>query len=85
MKTPHRFQSHPTAVHLYAQHHSRWKRKNKYRQLKHTITKLKAENKRLKEQNAVISAMLKCIMRTHENLVRSVRELCDEFYKNDLL
>ena len=37
MKTPKRNTGNPRAVDLYAQRHSRWKRKNRIRQLKHTI------------------------------------------------
>lgn len=37
MKTPKRHTGNPRAVDLYAQRHSRWKRKNRIRQLKHTI------------------------------------------------
>ena len=43
MKTPKRYSGNPRAVDLYAQRHSRWKRKNRIKQLKHTITKQKKE------------------------------------------
>lgn len=62
MKTFRRFQSHPSAVHIYAQHHSRWKRKNKYRQLKNTITKLKAENEAMKRELSKVCVWLEATM-----------------------
>lgn len=42
MKTPKRNTGNPRAADLYAQRHSRWKRKNRIRQLKHTIKVLTA-------------------------------------------
>jgi hypothetical protein len=47
MKTPKRNTGNPRAVDLYAQRHSRWKRKNRIKQLKHTIARMKEENARL--------------------------------------
>lgn len=85
MKTPLRFQTKPTVFHIFSQCHSRWKRKNKYRQYKHTITKLKAENKRLKEQKAIMSVMMRSIASTHENLMCALRELCDEIHERTRL
>lgn len=54
MKTPKRHTGKPRAVDLYAQQHSRWHRKNKERQLKHTITKQRKEIEYLK-------AALRCV------------------------
>jgi hypothetical protein len=47
MKTPKRHTGNPRAVDIYAQRHSRWKRKNRIRQLKNTIARMKEENARL--------------------------------------
>lgn len=54
MKTPKRHSGNPRAVDLYAQRHSRWKRKNRLRQLKNTITKQRKEIEYLK-------AALRCV------------------------
>lgn len=47
MKTPKRNTGNPRAVDLYAQRHSRWKRKNRIAQLKRTIARQKWEYDRL--------------------------------------
>lgn len=48
MKTPKRHSGNPRAVDLYAQRHSRWKRKNRIRQLKATIARQAEEIEHLR-------------------------------------
>jgi predicted RNase H-like nuclease (RuvC/YqgF family) len=48
MKTPKRQTGLPSAVNIFNQKHSRWKRKNRETQYKRTIKRLKEENEQLK-------------------------------------
>ena len=81
MKTPKRFSSNPRTVDLYAQRFSRWKRKNRIKQLKHTITLLNQENKILRAMvmNKAIEELMndteEAFQRTIDKILLSVNPI----------